>query len=154
MQRTVAQHVDLIGKWLQAYMLEQAVLRPGSRVLEIGSGGYNAALIAEVVGPAGTVVSIDIDADVVANARAALARAGHPQVQVVHGDGELGHAVGGPYDAVIVTVNASDIPPAWTEQLAPGGLLVAPVRMRANTRCLTLQRRGDHLAATAALQCG
>jgi protein-L-isoaspartate O-methyltransferase len=40
MQRTAAQHVDLIGKWLQAYMLEQARLRPGSRVLEIGSGLY------------------------------------------------------------------------------------------------------------------
>ncbi len=40
--------------WLQAYMLEQAGLRPGSRVLEIGSGGYQAALIAEIVGPGGT----------------------------------------------------------------------------------------------------
>ena len=145
---------SISAPWLQAYMLEQAALRPGSRVLEIGSGGYNAALIAEVVGPAGTVVSIDISDEVVANARTGLARAGYPQVQVVHGDGELGHAAGGPYDAVIVTVNTSDIPPAWTEQLAPGGLLVAPVRMRANTRCLTLQRHDDHLVAIAALQCG
>ena len=40
MQRTVAQHVDLIGKWLQARMIEQAGLRPGMRVLEVGSGLY------------------------------------------------------------------------------------------------------------------
>ncbi|MFG2042133.1 methyltransferase, FxLD system [Dactylosporangium sp. NPDC048998] len=123
-------------------------------MLEIGSGGYNAALIAELVGPDGSVVSVDIDPQVVVHARATLAAAGYQQVRVVHADGEYGYPAGGPYDAVLVTVEASDIPPAWTEQLAPGGVLVAPVRMRANTRCLTLERDGDHLVATASLQCG
>lgn len=146
---------SISAPWLQAHMLETARLRPGGRVLEIGSGGYNAALIAEVVGPAGTVVSVDIDPRVIANARAALARTGHHQVvQAICADGEDGYPAGGPYDAVLVTVECSDIPPAWTDQLAPGGLLVAPVRMRANTRCLTLQRRGDHLVAIGARQCG
>ena len=69
-------------------------------------------------------------------------------------DAEGGYPDNGPYDAIIVTVETSDIPPGWTQQLAPDGLLVAPVRMRGNTRCLTLQNRGDHLAAIAALQCG
>ncbi|GIF01536.1 methyltransferase domain-containing protein [Paractinoplanes rishiriensis] len=107
MQRTVTQHVDQIGKWLQAYMLEAARLRLGSRVLEIGSGGYNAALLTEVVGPTGTVVSVDIDEDVVDNARRALAQAGYPQVRVEHADGDNGYADGGRYDAVIVTVETS-----------------------------------------------
>lgn len=89
--------------WLQAYMIQAAQVGPGSRVLEIGSGGYNAALLAEVVGPAGTVVSVDIDAQVVANARTALTQAGYPQVKVICADGEHGYADGGPYDAVIVT---------------------------------------------------
>lgn len=154
MQRAVTQHVDLIGKWLQAYMIQAAQVGPGSRVLEIGSGGYNAALLAEVVGPAGTVVSVDIDAQVVANARTALTQAGYPQVKVICADGEHGYADGGPYDAVIVTVETSDVPPAWTGQLASGGVLVTPLRMRGHTRCLTLRPDGDDLAATKALQCG
>jgi protein-L-isoaspartate(D-aspartate) O-methyltransferase len=68
--------------WLQAHLLAAAGLRPGARVLEVGSGGYHAALIAELVGDEGRVVGVDIDADVVANARTALARAGYPQVHV------------------------------------------------------------------------
>ncbi|MEV6928131.1 methyltransferase domain-containing protein [Dactylosporangium sp. NPDC051485] len=135
-------------------MLEQTRIGPGSRVLEIGSGGCNAAMIAELVGPTGRVVSLDIDADVVAAARSALAAAGYPQVKVVHTDGEHGFAPGGPYDAVLVTVETSDVPPAWTDQLAPGGTLVTPVRMRAHTRSLTLERDGDLLVATGSLQCG
>lgn len=145
---------SISAPWLQATMLETARLRPGSRVLEIGSGGYNAALIAEIVGPTSAVTSIDIDADVVTNARAALDQAGYPQVHVAQADAEYGYPDAGPYDAIIVTVEASDIPPAWTEQLAPGGLLVVPLRMRGNTRCLTLEDRGDCLAASAARQCG
>ncbi|MGK5681814.1 methyltransferase, FxLD system [Actinoplanes sp. URMC 104] len=145
---------SISAPWLQAYMLETARLRPGSRVLEIGSGGCNAALIAELVGASGAVTSIDIDPDVVAAARAALDRAGYPQVEVALADAEHGHPGAAPYDAVLVTVETSDIPPAWLEQLAPDGVLVAPVRMRGNTRCLTLRRHGDHLAATATLQCG
>ncbi|MGI5185415.1 methyltransferase, FxLD system [Dactylosporangium sp. CA-152071] len=140
--------------WLQARMLEQARIGPGSRVLEIGSGGCNAALIAELVGPTGHVVSLDIDADVVAAAQSALTTAGYPHVQVVHSDGEHGYAADGPYDVVLVTVETSDVPPAWTDQLAAGGRLVAPVRMRAHTRSLTLERDGDLLAATGPFQCG
>jgi protein-L-isoaspartate(D-aspartate) O-methyltransferase len=76
-------------------------------VLEIGSGGYNAALIAEIVGPTGAVTSIDIDSDVVTNARAALARAGYPQVHVAQADAGYGYPDAGPYDAIIVTVEAT-----------------------------------------------
>jgi Protein-L-isoaspartate(D-aspartate) O-methyltransferase (PCMT) len=61
--------------WVQAYAVEQAALRPGDRVFEVGSGGYQAALLAEVVGRTGHVVTLDIDADITAHARAALDRA-------------------------------------------------------------------------------
>ncbi|MFR9775643.1 methyltransferase, FxLD system [Micromonospora sp. MS34] len=140
--------------WLQALMIEQAALLPGARVLEVGSGGYHAALLAEVVGPHGRITSIDIDPYVVGHARAALARAGYPQVRVVETDGEYGHPAAAPYDAVIVTVEAGDVPPAWTDQLAPGGVLVAPLRIRGNTRSVALIRDGDHLVAASALPCG
>ncbi|MFG2059386.1 methyltransferase, FxLD system [Micromonospora sp. NPDC048930] len=145
---------SISAPWLQATMLQAARLRPGARVLEIGSGGYNAALIAEVVGPHGAVTSIDIDPDVVAHARAALDTAGYPHVQVVTADAETGWPASAPYDAIIVTVEASDIPPAWTDQLAPDGILVVPLRMRGNTRGLTLTREGDHLIAISAIVCG
>src|SRR6185437_16780397 len=49
---------------IQAFMLEQAGIEPGTRVLEVGSGGYNAALIAELTGPTGEVTTVDIDPDV------------------------------------------------------------------------------------------
>jgi len=59
--------------WLQAAMLEQADISPGMRVLEVGSGGFNAALIAELVGPTGEVTTIDIDPDVTDRASRCLA---------------------------------------------------------------------------------
>ncbi|MEU7949807.1 methyltransferase, FxLD system [Micromonospora chalcea] len=145
---------SISAPWLQGYMLEQARLRPGARVLEVGSGGYNAALIADVVGPGGTVVTVDIDAAVIDRARTGLDRAGHRQVTVVHGDGEYGHPPGAPYDAIIATAETPDLPPAWLDQLAPAGVLIVPLRLRGMTRCLTLHRHQDHLLATAALQCG
>ncbi|RKN32327.1 methyltransferase, FxLD system [Micromonospora musae] len=145
---------SISAPWLQAMMLHAARLRPGARVLEIGSGGYNAALIAEVVGPHGNVTSIDIDPDVTAQARAALDSTGYPHVQVATADAETGRPAAAPYDAVIVTVEASDIPPAWIDQLAPEGILVVPLRMRGNTRCLTLTRETNHLIAIDSIVCG
>ncbi|GAA3298423.1 methyltransferase, FxLD system [Dactylosporangium vinaceum] len=148
--------------WLQARMIEQAGVGPGSRVLEVGSGGYNAALLAEVVGPTGAVTSVDIDLDVIGWARRGLDAAGYPQVATVVGDGEHGHLPGAPYDAIIVTVETADIPPAWREQLAPTGVLVAPVRMRGLTRSVAFTRdgtgdsagSGDGLVARSLLMCG
>ncbi|MEV6813179.1 methyltransferase, FxLD system [Micromonospora sp. NPDC051296] len=145
---------SISAPWLQAVMLHAARLRPGARVLEIGSGGYNAALIAEVVGPYGRVTSIDIDPDIIAHARRALDTAGYPHVQVATADAENGCPAAAPYDAILVTVEASDIPPAWTDQLAPDGALVVPLRMRGNTRCLTLTRDNEHFTATDAFVCG
>jgi protein-L-isoaspartate(D-aspartate) O-methyltransferase len=134
-------------------MLEQARIGPGSRVLEIGSGGYNAALIAEIVGANGSVTSVDIDADAVDRARTGLAATGH-QVTVAVADGTDGYPPHGPYDAIIVTVEAADIPPAWIEQLTPDGVLVVPLRMRGNTRSIAFTRHGDRLAATSMILCG
>jgi protein-L-isoaspartate(D-aspartate) O-methyltransferase len=95
---------------IQALMLEQAQLGPGMRCLEIGSGGYNAALMAELVGGDGEVTTVDIDPEVVGRARRCLADAGYPRVNVVLADGEQGAAEHAPYDRVIVTAGAWDIP--------------------------------------------
>ncbi|MFB7270638.1 methyltransferase, FxLD system [Streptomyces sp. NPDC056244] len=113
-----------------ALMLDQLDAQPGERILELGAGtGYNAALIAHLVGPSGHVTTIDVDDDLVEGARAHLAAAGFTNVKAVTRDGALGHAEGAPYDRIIATVGAHGIPHAWLEQLAPGGRLVAPQRL-------------------------
>ncbi|MBG0825678.1 methyltransferase, FxLD system [Planomonospora sp. ID91781] len=139
---------------IQARMIEQAGIRPGMRVLEIGSGGYNAAVLAEIVGPAGQVTTLDIDPEVSDRARRLLDEAGYPHVTVVRGDGELGCAEHAPFDAIMVTVEAADVPPAWVEQLVDGGTLTVPLRIRGLTRSLGFTRTGDRLVSTSKELCG
>ncbi|KOX23805.1 methyltransferase, FxLD system [Nocardiopsis sp. NRRL B-16309] len=139
---------------IQAMMLEQADLRPGQRVLEVGSGGYNAALIAEMVGPTGEVTTVDIDPDVTDRARALLAANGYERVRVVTADAETGLPEFGPYDAMIVTVGAWEIPPGWVDSLVGGGRLVVPLRMRNLTRSIGFTKEADHLSGISALVCG
>lgn len=139
---------------IQAIQLEHADLRPGDRVLEIGSGGVNAAYIAEIVGNAGHVVTLDIDPDVTARADRFLTATGYGQVVVVTGDGAAGAPACAPFDRIIVTVETTDIPPAWWDQLAPGGRIVAPLRVRGMTRTVGLVRQGDRLESTSVEVCG
>ncbi|MGH4018846.1 MAG: methyltransferase, FxLD system [Pseudonocardiaceae bacterium] len=139
---------------IQATMLEQAQIEPGMRVLEIGTGGYNAALIAELAGEAGKVTSADIDPDIAERARRYLAAAGYEKVNVVLADAEHGVPDRAPFDRVIVTAGAWDIPPAWTDQLADGGRIIVPLRMRGLTRSVTLEREGDHLVSRDYRLCG
>jgi protein-L-isoaspartate(D-aspartate) O-methyltransferase len=142
---------------LQADMLEQAEIAPGMRVLEIGSGGVNAALLAELVGPSGQVVTVDIDPDVTELAQRGLTEAGYDQqVTVVCSDAEsasLGVA-GGPFDRVLVTFGAWDLPPAWLEHLAEDGRLIVPLRLAGVTRSLALEHEGDRLVSRSAAPCG
>lgn len=113
-----------------AMMLEQLDIRPGQRLLELGAGtGYNAALMSAATGPTGQVITIDIDDDLVTGARIHLAAAGVDNVEVLCADGALGHPDAAPYDRVIATVGAFEIPRAWLAQLGPGGRLLAPVRL-------------------------
>src|SRR4030081_2626179 len=109
-------------------MLEQLDLRPGHHVLEIGAGtGYNAALMARIVGPAGAVTAVDIDEDLIARAAVHLAEAGVSGVELVAADGALGYPTGAPYDRIVLTVGSSDIRPEWVAQLGPGGRLLLPL---------------------------
>src|SRR5690606_30867846 len=114
---------------IMARMLEMLGVRPGQRVLEIGAGtGYNAALLAHLVGEEGTVVSVDVDADTAVAARRALLTAG-AGARVEVGDGARGWPPGAPYDAVIATASTEAVPRAWFDQLRPGGTLVVPLRL-------------------------
>ncbi|MEV4115972.1 methyltransferase, FxLD system [Nonomuraea sp. NPDC049695] len=139
---------------IQAMQLVQADISPGMRVLEIGSGGFFASLLSELIGPAGQVTTMDIDADVTSRARDCLDAAGYRQVRVVTADAEHGWEANAPYDRIMVTVGAWDIPPAWREQLAKGGRIVVPLRMKGITRSLALERTNDHLVSLSQGVCG
>jgi protein-L-isoaspartate(D-aspartate) O-methyltransferase len=138
-----------------AAMLEQ--LRPpvGGSILEIGAGtGYNAALLSGLVGSSGRVVTVDIDPEVADEARSHLSAAGISNVEVICGDGALGWADDAPYDGIIVTAGASDIAPAWGDQLAPRGRLVVPLSIRGVQQCVALTRADGHLRSVAVCECG
>ncbi|MFG2755693.1 hypothetical protein [Streptomyces wuyuanensis] len=143
--------------WLQALMLRDAGLCLGDTVIEVGSGGYNAALAKEVVGPHGTVLSIDIDPWVTDRARRFLDDTGYHQVIVHLGDGETiptALAAPGNVDAVIVTVEARDISPSWGGCLEEGGRLVVPLRIHGYTWVIPFTKRGGALVADTYIVCG
>lgn len=110
-----------------AIMLEEADLRPGLKVLDVGTGsGYNAALMAEVVG-ADHVVSIERHEGLIEFARQNLAAASYPGIRLVPGDGTRGHPPEAPYDRIIVTAGAPKLAKSWVRQTKVGGRIVAPV---------------------------
>lgn len=138
-----------------AEMLEQLDVQPGHRVLEIGAGtGYNAALLDSMVGPGGAVTTVDIDADTVRRARRALDEVGCERVRVVQGDGQLGFADGAPYDRLIATVGTWDLPPAWWDQLAEGGRLVAPLSIRGCEHSVAFDYFGGVMRSRSIVSCG
>ncbi|GAB3852491.1 hypothetical protein GCM10027610_080900 [Dactylosporangium cerinum] len=136
--------------YIQARMIEQAGVDAGMRVLEVGSGGYNAALLAEVVGAAGAVVSVDIDADITERATALLEAAGYgDRVTVAQADASLGVPDAGIFDRILVTAGAWDLPAALLEHLAPDGVIVVPLRMNGVTRTIAFRHAADHLVSTS-----
>jgi protein-L-isoaspartate(D-aspartate) O-methyltransferase len=111
--------------YMVARICEALAVRPGHRVLDVGTGsGYQAAVLAEL----GTdVVTIERIAELAEQARANLAAAGYDRVEVVVGDGTLGFPERAPFDAIAVAAAAPEMPPKLYEQLRPGGRLVVPV---------------------------
>jgi len=145
---------SLSAPWLQALMIGQADLRAGLRVLEIGSGGNNAALLREIVGDDGQVVTVDIDLEVTDRAIRTLAATGYDDVEVICADAEYPLTPARAFDAIIVTVGSWGIPPAWSAQLAPAGRLIVPLRTHGVTRSWALQHQNGTLVSVDQLMCG
>ncbi|MEU0517698.1 methyltransferase, FxLD system [Streptosporangium sp. NPDC006007] len=144
--------------FLIAEMLGQAAdalgRMEGRHVLEVGSGGYNASLLRELVGPAGSVTTVDIDPEVTDRAAACLEAAGYNDVIVVCADAEQPIEPGRCYDLIIVTAGAWDVAPAWRDQLTEDGVLVVPLRTFGMTRSWALRRSGQRLVSHSHRQCG
>jgi protein-L-isoaspartate(D-aspartate) O-methyltransferase len=140
---------------IMAVMLEMLGAELGQLVLEIGAGtGYNAALLSRLVGPTGSVISIDIDSEVVVEAVEHLKDADITGVTVIGGDGWFGHR-GRTFDRIIVTAECWDIAPAWVEQLSQGGTLVLPLWLRPGlTLALAFEKTRDRLTSRSAAYCG
>jgi protein-L-isoaspartate(D-aspartate) O-methyltransferase len=138
-------------------MLKQLGLEPGHQVLEIGAGtGYNAALIARLVGETGKVTTVDIDEDTAAGARARLTAAGFGRVEVVCADGGYGHEGSAPYDRIIVTAGATEISPGWREQLKQGGRIVVPLSILPGGLQMSVcfELNGERLTSVSLILCG
>jgi len=117
-------------------MNEALKLQVGQKVLEVGAGsGWHAATIAEVVAPSdepqekwGHIYTIEIVHELADSARINVEKAGFSdRINVICGDGSEGYVQKAPYDRVLVTAAAPDIPKPLTEQLKTGGILVIPV---------------------------
>ncbi len=123
--------------YIVALMLEALSLAPADRVLEVGTGsGYVTALLAEIVAK---VFSVERHAALADAARDLLARLGYTNVKVIVGDGSQGFPQAAPYDAIIVSAAAPEVPPALVSQLAEGGRMILPVGT-ANSQQLQLIR--------------
>jgi protein-L-isoaspartate(D-aspartate) O-methyltransferase len=127
-----ADHPVLIGEqqttsqpYIIAAMIQAAQIRQESRVLEIGAGsGYQTAVLAEL---ASQVFAVERFSSLAEAAQEALERLGYRNVKIIAGDGSLGYPEAAPFDAIIVSAAAPQVPPALVEQLAAGGRLIIPV---------------------------
>lgn len=111
--------------YIVAYMIEALELMGQERVLEIGTGsGYAAAVLSRCAAEVFTVERIAVLAE---SARSRLQTLGYRNVTVLLADGTLGWQQHAPYNAIVVTAGAPEVPDELLEQLAPGGRLVIPV---------------------------
>ncbi|HET7623526.1 MAG TPA: protein-L-isoaspartate(D-aspartate) O-methyltransferase [Gemmatimonadaceae bacterium] len=128
---------------MHARYLELLELTGNEKVLEVGTGsGYQTALLAHL---ASQVFSIERVAPLLERARDAIRQTGARNVSVLVGDGTLGWRDYGPYDAVLVTAGAPDVPRPLAEQLAEGGRLLIPLGGREEQMLTLVTRRGDAL---------
>lgn len=127
--------------YIVAVMTDLLALKPGERVLEIGTGsGYQAAILGQLTD---AVYTIEIIEPLGRDAKRKFSRQGYTNIESRIGDGYYGWKEFAPFDAIVVTAAASHVPPPLIEQLKPGGRMVIPVGSRFLTQQLVLVTRDD-----------
>jgi protein-L-isoaspartate(D-aspartate) O-methyltransferase len=128
--------------YIVALMTELLDSKPEHRVLEIGTGsGYQAAVISRLVTE---VYTIEIIPQLAESARQRLQRLGFTNVTVRQGDGYQGWPEKKPFDGILVTAGATEVPTPLVDQLKPGGRIVIPVGSNSDTQVLkVVDKRSD-----------
>jgi len=140
----IGQGQTISQPYIVALMTELLELTGQEKVLELGTGsGYQAAILSRLVGQ---VYSVERHAALAEPAEQVLAQLGYDNVIISVGDGTLGWPEHSPYEAIIVTAAAPDVPQPLTDQLADGGRLVAPVGSRWSQVLAKIKRQGETLA--------
>ncbi len=129
--------------YMVAIMTELLALKGDERVLEVGTGsGYQTAVLAEL---AGEVYTIEYRPNLAAEAKRRLEGLGYGNIRFMTGDGSRGWPEQAPYQGILVTAAAPDVPPPLAEQLDEGGVIVIPVGQRQSQRLLKIGKRGGRL---------
>ncbi len=137
--------------YMVAVMTQSLALNPGDHVLEIGTGsGYQSAVLSQL---ADRVVSVERHSVLTNFARKNLDATGVTNVELITGDGSRGFPDAGPYDAIIVTAGAPNVPRALKAQLAEGGRLVCPTGSRDQQALQLIERHGEKLHTKNAVPC-
>jgi len=126
-----------------AFMCDLLDPPEGGKVLEVGGGmGYHAAVLAELVGPSGKVITVERLERLAKRAERSLALAGYTNVEVVVADGTLGYPEEAPFDSISVACSAPSVPPPLCEQLKIGGRMVIPIGAGSQTLYL-VEKTGE-----------
>jgi protein-L-isoaspartate(D-aspartate) O-methyltransferase len=129
--------------YVVATMTQAAEIRPDDRVLEVGTGsGYQTAVLAEL---ARQVYTIELLPELIQRAYAILTNLGYTRIRYRLGDGTLGWKEAAPFDAIVVTAAAPEIPSTLADQLANGGRMVVPVGPEADQELVLVRRMGSEL---------
>jgi protein-L-isoaspartate(D-aspartate) O-methyltransferase len=130
--------------YIVAAMTEAAQVKPGEKVLEIGTGsGYQAAILAQL---GAEVITLERIPRLAESARERLSRLGYRNVRIVPEDGSVGYPAEAPYAAILVTAAAPAVPGVLVSQLAEGGHLVIPVGTLQLQRLQVISRHADKLS--------
>lgn len=136
----------MLAPRVQARMLQDLAVRATDKVLDIGTGsGFMAALLGH---QAASVLSLELDPDLAAQAQANLHRAGVSNVTVRQADGSQGAAADGPFDAILLSGSVAEVPAVLLQQLSIGGRLVAIVGDEPMMRTTLITRSGDNSWST------
>jgi len=131
--------------FIGALMLDLLEVRPGQRVLEVGTGyGYQSALLAEL---RARLWSVEIVEEFAAEAGMRLSTLGYEGIAIRVGDGSRGWIEHAPFDRILVTAAAKEVPPALAAQLAPGGRMVIPLGGDEVQKLSLVEKRGDESLA-------
>jgi protein-L-isoaspartate(D-aspartate) O-methyltransferase len=137
--------------YMVALICEAAAVKPGQRVLDVGTGsGYQAAVLAELGAEVHTIERLRQLAE---RAHEKLDAAGYPDVVVHLGDGSLGDPGHAPFDAITVAAAAPAPPPTLYDQLVPGGRLVIPIGDRRGQRLEIVVRSPEGPAVAHSVEC-